>query len=1219
MIENKIIKVSSKKKNIGTIARAKENNYTHLHIIIDSKMLGCDSYDVDFEMSNGKVFTLQNVELVEDYVIVPLEDTVLEEGHLQIQVIGYYAADDIKVKSCVYNGFVEPSINALQKELENINPSVAEELYKNTIRVVDELPKNPKVGDIVALRKAIKPEEGEVEEEEVDYWKDVVLNGPDTGLYQYNEEGQIINVNIDNVIYNNGSCQFGPVNEFDFQYKLADVDTTSAIAIGSPFGIRYIIHVASGKNKEFSSNGEKWEQDVFILEIIKQFSDASSYKKTLGFANYNVTQWRDEPQEGFSNVWYISDENGDFKIPTDEDFKEFAYIWEKDWMVADMFELFIGSSTAKEEGFINSPEYCLDIIKQLCRINNQKPEQNEEEDNKLAKTLYIAEKKNDKIVWKKYLTNSGGSSYEDNEIIKVVEELPESAEDNTVVALIDKRTKTIDDVHVWGFNDDGFITYEEVPEETESWPVMNVDMVTPEDRIIFDKLPVGLEQFSGETYESAVAIMINYDSNPILFGCSMTCDPNDDEYKRPKALLSKHCSDEEEKTIEYVYKGEELIDGTIINETGWYYNYRDYNDNRIVKKVTEEDLERDFYFDWTNAIVVDYFFLAISKQTKEEFESHGMLGYISPKYAWNFLKQSLSLGDAQVLGSNNLYIAENTNGKTSWKEFLSLNNKNIKAVDAVEKLPTPQKIGETIELLEPSPIKIDEVKYSDLDFYNRALLGGYDASYDIELNIKDQLLNIEEQEEKFFYSAVFATEDNLKENNYIDMSKNFCIILCSNFADFNFTEDFDEIKKPFINILLGDENGEETLYLTYRKEIPKDYEEYFNFNGEGWYYQDDETGKMEKASYPINRKITNCFSFDYGKVLELEYGFGNFGNLDNIKEEINTFFKIYRTPGLYTVKEKENKKEWQSFVTLDYVNKFIKNDSRIIKSYTQFPIYEYDEDSYDSEEIIIHTNSFGDDYVSIYDLDVLTRTDPRLEFSEEGYIAGFKNSITAQSGVEINGLPATIDLQYLPQNYYGGITFGTLEMGMRARFFVWIKSGIIDGEDIGTALYVDDRLTHAYYAYAKENALVNGIRVDEEGWYIANHSEDRGLLKCTKEQLENFVIKEDTVATLDYMTYFDKEKYDNLNSQESLELDYDDALKIMNSFIKFTKRPQGLYKKHRQACWEPLLQIDETLTYKNGKLAVNTTNELSEDNTLPITSAAVQMQIGNIEALLKTI
>ena len=1210
-----IIKINPKKKNIGIVGYAKEHNYTQLHILIDKRIEDCNSYDVDFKMSNEEVFTLKDLKTTEDgYIIVPLEDTVLVEGNLEIQPIGHQ--DEAIVKSCVYNAKVAKSVNALQKELEELNPSVAEELYKNTIRVVDELPKNPKVGDIVALRKAIKSENGETEEEEeeqIDYWKDAVLNGPDTGLYIYNENGEIVNVNIDSLIYNDGPCQFSPNKDIKLDYGEIKTPKIGCIAIGDFFGVRYIVYVFSG---QFIVD-EKIE-DYFRLDIRKQFSDGSFDTKSLGFSNYSI--FSDKPQ--FFNIWYINN-NGEYNIPNDEDFQTFSTLWEEKWLIADVFELFLSRVLEEEEyDFVNSPEYCIDIIKQFCFINNQNSEQEEEDNDKFEKTLYIAEKKNNKIVWKKYLSSNGGASYDDNEIIRVVEELPDVAEDNTVVAFIDKREKTIDDVHIWGLDDEGFITYEKDPEnsseDSEEYPVVNIDLTTPEERIIFNKPPTGLEGFSGVVYESAVGILINYDSNPVLFGCSMACNPDDEDYNKPICILTKHYVNEEKNIdIEYIYEGQKFIDDTVASESGWYYNYRNNDDNRIIKKVTEADLIRDFYFDWTNATVIDMLGALITKQTKEEFENVGMLECLSPKYAWNYLKQFLSIGDSQVLGSNNLYIAENTNGKTSWKEFLSLNNKNIKAVDAVEKLPTPQKIGETIELLEPSPIKIDEVKYSDLDCYNGTLLGGYDASYDIELNIKDQLLNIEEQEDKFFYSAVFATEDNLEENSYIGMNNNFCIVLCSNFADFNFSEDLDEIKKPFIDILLGNEN--DITFLTYRKEVPKDYEEQFNFNGEGWYYQDDETGKMEKISDPINRKITNCFSFDYGKVVELEYGFGNFGDLDNVKEEIDTFLKIYKSPGLYTVKEKENKKEWQSFVTLDYVNKFIKNDSKIIKSYTEFPIYEYNEDSYDSEEIIIHTNSSNNDYVKTYYLDVLIRTDPRLEFNEEGHIIGFKNSITAQSGVEINGLPAIIDLQYLPQNYYGGITFGTLEMGMEARFFVWIKSGIIDGEDIGTALYINDRATKAYYAYAKENALVNEIRVDEEGWYIANHSENGKLLKCTEEQLKNFVIKEEVVATLDYMTYFDKEDYDNLSSQENLELDYDHALRIMSGFIKFTKRPQGLYKKHKQACWEPLLQIDETLTYKNGKLSVNTTNEVSEDNTLPITSAAVQMQIGNIEELLKTI
>ena len=48
-------------------------------------------------------------------------------------------------------------------------------------------------------------------------------------------------------------------------------------------------------------------------------------------------------------------------------------------------------------------------------------------------------------------------------------------------------------------------------------------------------------------------------------------------------------------------------------------------------------------------------------------------------------------------------------------------------------------------------------------------------------------------------------------------------------------------------------------------------------------------------------------------------------------------------------------------------------------------------------------------------------------------------------------------------------------------------------------------------------------------------------------------------------------------------------------------------------------KTDETLKLENGILSVNTTNEMEQDNTLPITSAGVYATVGNIEALLKTI
>lgn len=46
---------------------------------------------------------------------------------------------------------------------------------------------------------------------------------------------------------------------------------------------------------------------------------------------------------------------------------------------------------------------------------------------------------------------------------------------------------------------------------------------------------------------------------------------------------------------------------------------------------------------------------------------------------------------------------------------------------------------------------------------------------------------------------------------------------------------------------------------------------------------------------------------------------------------------------------------------------------------------------------------------------------------------------------------------------------------------------------------------------------------------------------------------------------------------------------------------------------------DETLSLKGGVLRVNTANAAEQDNTLPITSAAVNTVVGNINILLESI
>lgn len=48
-------------------------------------------------------------------------------------------------------------------------------------------------------------------------------------------------------------------------------------------------------------------------------------------------------------------------------------------------------------------------------------------------------------------------------------------------------------------------------------------------------------------------------------------------------------------------------------------------------------------------------------------------------------------------------------------------------------------------------------------------------------------------------------------------------------------------------------------------------------------------------------------------------------------------------------------------------------------------------------------------------------------------------------------------------------------------------------------------------------------------------------------------------------------------------------------------------------------EVDETLSLENGILSVNRATEVEQDNTLPITSAAVHTTVGNIELLLSRI
>ena len=57
----------------------------------------------------------------------------------------------------------------------------------------------------------------------------------------------------------------------------------------------------------------------------------------------------------------------------------------------------------------------------------------------------------------------------------------------------------------------------------------------------------------------------------------------------------------------------------------------------------------------------------------------------------------------------------------------------------------------------------------------------------------------------------------------------------------------------------------------------------------------------------------------------------------------------------------------------------------------------------------------------------------------------------------------------------------------------------------------------------------------------------------------------------------------------------------------------------KQQLTEQPLKTDGTLIFKDGVLSVNTTADIEQDNTLPMSSAGVYATVGNISQLLKTI
>jgi len=86
---------------------------------------------------------------------------------------------------------------------------------------------------------------------------------------------------------------------------------------------------------------------------------------------------------------------------------------------------------------------------------------------------------------------------------------------------------------------------------------------------------------------------------------------------------------------------------------------------------------------------------------------------------------------------------------------------------------------------------------------------------------------------------------------------------------------------------------------------------------------------------------------------------------------------------------------------------------------------------------------------------------------------------------------------------------------------------------------------------------------------------------------------------------------------------WQDAVEFMGSAVEIAgqaaDRAEAAAQRAEEAGGGVQFETDETLSLENGVLSVNRATDAEPDNTLPITSAAVYAEIGNINVLLETI
>lgn len=176
--------------------------------------------------------------------------------------------------------------------------------------------------------------------------------------------------------------------------------------------------------------------------------------------------------------------------------------------------------------------------------------------------------------------------------------------------------------------------------------------------------------------------------------------------------------------------------------------------------------------------------------------------------------------------------------------------------------------------------------------------------------------------------------------------------------------------------------------------------------------------------------------------------------------------------------------------------------------------------------------------------------------------------------------------------------------------------------------YLDERLKHlegeglseAVEEYLKKNPVEAGATKEEAAQIkknkedieklVTNMVDNDQLLNAVNDALEQAKTNGDFKGDPgdDYvLTDADKQEIaEMVEVPEGGHVTEEQIAKAVESYLE--ENPAGVN-----------FETNDTLTLKDGILSVNTTDQMEQDNTLPITSAGVYATVGNIEALLKTI